>query len=126
MDSEGATSGTEDELWESETSGDSISSTEESTEEIEYGDNKVFLEKNQENESDVNNDCWEGRTKESFQDIDGEQCHKDESSMTLEDNMGEHLDISDEMDDDCEYLEDIKSDDGSSPRSEKKGWRAVR
>ena len=119
MNSEGETSGNEDEVSRSEMSDDgSFSSTVESTVDSEYGDNKTVMEKDKLKETDDNIDGWEDRTKESLQDTDGEQYLKHKSRMNLEDKMGEHLDTSDELDEDCEYLEDINSVDGSSPRSE--------
>ena len=95
MDSEGDTSGTEDEVRWSETGHGSISSTEESTGDSDYDGNEAFLEQN--HEKDVNTENWTGRTKENFEDKGSEQYLRDENSM------GEHLDAIDVMDDDCEY-----------------------
>ena len=115
MDSEEDTSETEVEVRGSELSENgSISSTEESTRDSDYGDKKAFLEQNQ--QKDDNTDSWEGRTNESFEDIGGDQYP---GSMTLDDSIVEHIEASDEMDDDCEYLEDIKSDDEGSTKIEK-------
>ena len=118
----------EDETSGSEMSEDtSFSTTEESIEESEYGEDKTSMENDKEREefqekaTDYNIDCWEDRTKKSMEDNHSEKSRiKEESSKNLKDKISGHLDDCNEIHGYCKYLEDtVGSEDGSSSSENK-------